>query len=170
MAIDDRGDERETAVRAMVYGHSASGDDDQLRRQLNQAREHATRNEWVIVGERKDAGQDRSGLRAALAAARRAEYDVLVIASVDRVGRQVHHLAAIVDELRDASARLVCADGSWEDAPSARLFLDMATDVGSREVAAQESERAREREHRDREPGWWDRLWLDAEDDADERG
>jgi len=160
MAIDDAGRRRDVAVRAMVYGHSASGDDDQLRRQLNQAREHAARNEWVIVGECKDAGQDRSGLRAALDAAQRAVYDVLVIASIDRVGRQIQHVAATVDELRGAGARLVCADGSWEDAPSARLFLDMAMDVGNRELAA-------ERDQRDREPGWWDPLWPDGEDDAD---
>lgn len=93
-----------TRTRVAAYVR-VSTTDQTAENQLRALREHAERAGWVIVAEFADHAvsgtrEKRPGLDALLAEARRRKFDLIAVAALDRLGRNLRHLVTLLDELQ----------------------------------------------------------------------
>lgn len=111
-------------ARVALYAR-VSTSDQTAENQLRALREHATRAGWTIVTEHTDHGisgtrEKRPGLDALMAGARRRQYDLIAVAALDRLGRNLRHLVTLLDELQHLGIGLV----------SLREALDLTSPIG----------------------------------------
>lgn len=111
-------------VRTALYCR-VSTTDQAAENQLRALREHAERAGWIIVGEYLDVAvsgtrEKRPGLDAMMADARRRKFDLVAVAALDRLGRNLRHLVVLLDELQHLKIGLV----------SLREALDLASPIG----------------------------------------
>jgi DNA invertase Pin-like site-specific DNA recombinase len=112
------------AKRVALYAR-VSTSDQTAENQLRALREHAERAGWVIVAEFTDHAvsgtrEKRPGLDALLVGARRRRFDLIAVAALDRLGRNLRHLVTLLDELQHLGVGLV----------SLREALDLTSPIG----------------------------------------
>jgi DNA invertase Pin-like site-specific DNA recombinase len=113
-----------SGTRVALYARVSSGDPT-AENQLRALREHAERAGWVITTEFTDHAvsgtrEKRPGLDALLAEARRRRFDLIAVAALDRLGRNLRHLVTLLDELQHLGVGLV----------SLREALDLTSPIG----------------------------------------
>jgi len=111
-------------IRVGIYLRVSTRDQD-CTNQLRALREHAERSGWTIVNEYQDTAvsgtrERRPGLDALLADARRHRFDLIAVAALDRLGRNLRHLVTLLDELQHLGVGLV----------SLRESLDFTSPIG----------------------------------------
>jgi len=111
-------------VRVALYAR-VSTNDQTAENQLRALREHAERAGWTIVAAFTDHAvsgtrEKRPGLDALLAEARRRRFDLIAVAALDRLGRNLRHLVTLLDELQHLNVGLV----------SLREALDLTSPIG----------------------------------------
>lgn len=111
-------------VRVALYTR-VSTTDQTTENQLRALQEHAERAGWTIVAEFTDRAvsgtrEKRPGLDALLADARRRKLDLIAVAALDRLGRNLRHLVTLLDELQHLGIGLV----------SLREALDLSSPIG----------------------------------------
>jgi DNA invertase Pin-like site-specific DNA recombinase len=96
--------------RAALYCRVSTGEQ-HLETQLLDLRELAKQRGFEIVGEYTDvisgAKSKRPGLDRLMADARRRRFDVLLVAAIDRIARNVRHFLEVLDELNHLSIQFV---------------------------------------------------------------
>jgi DNA invertase Pin-like site-specific DNA recombinase len=102
-----------------------STNDQTAENQLRALREHAERAGWTIVATYTDQAvsgtrEKRPGLDALLADARRRKFDLVAVAALDRLGRNLRHLVTLLDEFQHLGIALV----------SLREALDLTSPIG----------------------------------------
>lgn len=110
--------------KVALYGRVSTHDQD-TQNQLRALHEHAARAGWTIVAEYTDtavsgARERRPGLDALMADARRRKFDLIAVAALDRLGRNLRHLVVLLDELQHIKVGLV----------SLREALDLTSPIG----------------------------------------
>ena len=102
-------------VRVAIYARYSDADRQSARScedQIALCRAHAARCGWTVVATYQDDGipgfamANRPGILAAVAAALRSEFDVLLAEDEDRLARNLGHLAGIKNEVEFAGGRL----------------------------------------------------------------
>ena len=134
--------------RVALYARvSTSGHGQDVGLQLDELRAVAVQRRWNIVGEYIDEGvsgakADRPGLAAMMHMARRGKVDLVAVWKLDRLGRSLQHLLALLDELGGLGVGFVSIRDTGIDTTSAtgRLMLHI---IGA--FAAYERELIRER-------------------------
>jgi len=121
MTTNTQGAER---VRVALYAR-VSTTDQTAENQLRALHEHSARAGWTIVSEFTDHAvsgrrEKRPGLDALLADARRRKFDLIAVAALDRLGRNLRHLVTLLDELQHLAIGLV----------SLREALDLSSPIG----------------------------------------
>ena len=117
-----------TYLRVSTSGQALGASIDIQRQQCRSAAELAG---LTLVGEYVDAGV--SGARAArpaldelMAAAAAGGFDVLLVAKLDRLGRNLLHLLTLMQELDTLGIRVICVgDGLDTRTPAGRLMLQL---------------------------------------------
>ena len=115
---------RAAPIRVALYAR-VSTTDQTAENQLRALREHAERAGWTISAEFTDHAfsgtrEKRPGLDALLAEARRRRFDLIAVAALDRLGRNLRHLVTLLDELQHLGVGLV----------SLREALDLTSPIG----------------------------------------
>lgn len=110
--------------RVALYAR-VSTSDQTAENQLRALPEHAERAGWTIVQEYTDHAvsgtrEKRPGLDRLMADARRRRFDLIAVAALDRLGRNLRHLVTLLDELQHLSIGLV----------SLREALDLTSPIG----------------------------------------
>ena len=111
-------------IRVALYAR-VSTTDQTAENQLRALGEHAERAGWTIVAEFTDHAvsgtrEKRPGLDTLLADARRRRFDLIAVAALDRLGRNLRHLVTLLDELQHLGVGLV----------SLREALDLTSPIG----------------------------------------
>jgi DNA invertase Pin-like site-specific DNA recombinase len=111
-------------TRVALYAR-VSTTDQTAENQLRALREHAERADWQIVAEFTDHAvsgtrEKRPGLDRLMADARRRRFDLIAVAALDRLGRNLRHLVTLLDELQHLQIGLV----------SLREALDLTSPIG----------------------------------------
>ena len=111
-------------IRAALYAR-VSTTDQTAENQLRALQEHAARAGWTILATYTDNAvsgtrERRPGLDALLADARRRKFDLIAVAALDRLGRNLRHLVTLLDELQHLGVGLV----------SLREALDLTSPIG----------------------------------------
>jgi DNA invertase Pin-like site-specific DNA recombinase len=112
-------------LKRVAFYARVSTTDQTAENQLRALREHAERAGWTIVAEFTDHAvsgtrEKRPGLDALLADARRRRFDLIAVAALDRLGRNLRHLVTLLDELQHLGVGLV----------SLREALDLTSPIG----------------------------------------
>jgi DNA invertase Pin-like site-specific DNA recombinase len=115
---------RANPTRVALYAR-VSTSDQTAENQLRALREHAERAGWVIVAEFTDHAvsgtrEKRPGLDALMAETERRKFDLIAVAALDRLGRNLRHLVTLLDELQHLGVGLV----------SLREALDLTSPIG----------------------------------------
>ena len=110
--------------RVALYAR-VSTSDQTAENQLRALREHAERAGWTIIAEYTDHAvsgtrEKRAGLDRLMADARRRRFDLIAVAALDRLGRNLRHLVVLLDELQHLGIGLV----------SLREALDLTSPIG----------------------------------------
>lgn len=130
-------------TRAALYARVSTGEQDP-ENQLRELRAFAERQGWEAV-EFTDHGvsgakASRPALDALMADARARRFDVVAVWAIDRMGRNLRHLLAVVDELEGRGVRFVSLTQPIDTkGPAGKLVLQIL-------AAAAEFERAMIRE------------------------
>ena len=116
-------------MRVAVYARVSTADQS-CQNQLAELRQYATARGWSLPHEYVDEGvsgtkESRPALDALLKDARRRRFDVLLVWSLDRVGRSLRHLLTVIEELQGLNVALVAL----------RDGLDMSTAAGRLQMA-----------------------------------
>lgn len=103
-----------TTLRAAIYVR-VSTTDQHPEVQLNPLRDYSQARGFEVVAEHVDHGvsgakASRPQLDKMMAAARRRDLDVIVIAKLDRLARSVQHLVSVASELESLGVDLVVRD------------------------------------------------------------
>jgi len=120
----------ETAPRAALYGRVSTTDQHE-ESQAHELEEYAKARRLDVVGVYRDNGvsgsaTSRPGLDRLLADAKRARFDVLVVTKLDRLGRSLHHLLAVLGELEALGIDFVSLDDGLDTrTPVGRFFLQI---------------------------------------------
>ena len=134
--------------RVALYARvSTTGHGQDVGLQLDELRAVADQRRWNVVGEFTDEGisgasKERPGLDAMMNEARLGKVDLVAVWKLDRLGRSLQHLLALLDELGDLGVGFVSIRDAGIDTTSAtgRLMLHI---IGA--FAAYERELIRER-------------------------
>ena len=110
--------------RVALYCRVSTHNQD-TQNQVRALHEHAARAGWIIVGEYCDTAvsgtrERRPGLDALMDDARRRKSDLIAVAALDRLGRNLRHLVTLLDELQHLGVGLV----------SLREALDLTSPIG----------------------------------------
>jgi DNA invertase Pin-like site-specific DNA recombinase len=130
------------AFRAAIYLR-VSRDDQTTENQRLVLAKVAGHRGWEIVQAYEDAGisgakgrDQRPAFDAMLKDAVRRRYDILLVWSIDRLGRSVLHVANALAELDAAGIRLYCdQQGIDSSTPMGRAMIQMASIFGEQERA-----------------------------------
>lgn len=132
-------------TRAAVYAR-VSTHDQTTENQLIELRRYCEARGWTsteyvdTIGGAKDK---RPGLDALMAAAKRRQFDALLVWRLDRLGRSLTHLVTCIDELAALGIAFVSLnEGIDTDTPAGRLQLHLLA-----AIAQFERDRIRERIH-----------------------
>lgn len=134
------------AIYARVSTDEQAEHGTSLGAQSERCRAYAASQGWQIAGEFVDEGvsgakASRPALDRLLSAVREGVVDTVIVAKLDRLGRSMRHLAALLGELDDRSVRLVSVAEAFDSStPSGRLQRNI---LGS--FAEFEREQIRER-------------------------
>jgi len=124
----------EQPVRAVIYARVSTEEQvggSSLGTQLDRCRSYAAGQGWEVVGEYVDEGvsgakASRPALDKAMTEVRRGDTAVLVVAKLDRIGRSMRNLAALLGELDDRQVSLVSVSESFDSlTPAGRLQRNM---------------------------------------------
>jgi len=112
-------------LRRVAFYARVSTADQSAENQLRALRDQAARTGWEVVATYADHAvsgtrEKRSGLDALLADARRRRFDLIAVAALDRLGRNLRHLVTLLDELQHLGIGLV----------SLREALDLSSPIG----------------------------------------
>lgn len=100
-------------MRAFIYTRNAEPNPAQQHRQYEQCKIAAVEHHYQVVGTAHDDGYERSGLATLIERLRAHDIDIVLITAHCRLGPTITALAAMVDEIHRAGARLlVCAEPS----------------------------------------------------------
>jgi DNA invertase Pin-like site-specific DNA recombinase len=118
--------------RAAIYAR-VSTNGQTTAQQVTELRAAAERHGWQIVGEYVDHGisgakgrDQRPKLDAMLKAATRREFDVIMAWSVDRLGRSLQHLVALLGEIHATRVDLfLLQQGLDTSTPSGRMLFQV---------------------------------------------
>ena len=127
-------------VRAAIYLRVSRDDQTTENQRLVLARVAGHRG-WLIVQTYEDQGisgakgrDQRPAFDAMLKDAVRRRYDILLVWSIDRLGRSVLHVANALAELDAAGIRLYCdQQGIDSSTPMGRAMIQMASVFGEQE-------------------------------------
>src|SRR3984893_16943041 len=127
-------------VRAAIYLRVSRDDQPTENQRLVLARVAGHRG-WLIVQTYEDHGisgakgrEQRPAFDAMLKDAVRRRYDILMVWSIDRLGRSVLHVANALAELDAAGIRLYCdQQGIDSGTPMGRAMIQMASVFGEQE-------------------------------------
>jgi DNA invertase Pin-like site-specific DNA recombinase len=127
-------------IRAAIYLRVSRDDQTTENQRLVLARV-ADHRDWQIVQTYEDAGfsgakgrDQRPAFDAMLKDAVRRRYDILMVWSIDRLGRSVLHVANALAELDAAGVRLYCdQQGIDSGTPMGRAMIQMASVFGEQE-------------------------------------
>ncbi len=118
-----------TALYARV---STTGHGQDVELQLDELRQVARQRGWCILTEEVDDGvsgatTSRPALDRLMDAARRGQLDLVVVWKLDRLGRSLQHLLAVLDELQHLGVGFVSVRDAGIDTTSAsgRLLLHL---------------------------------------------
>lgn len=125
--------ERLKNQRAALYGRvSTVGHGQDVGLQLDELRQVAQQRGWTVTEEYVDEGisgakASRPALDGMMDAARRGKLDIVCVWKLDRLGRSLQHLLAVLDELTNLGVQFVSVRDSGIDttSPSGRLLLHM---------------------------------------------
>ena len=120
-------------TRAALYARvSTTGHGQDVGLQLEELRQVAQQRGWEIVAEITDKGisgikKERPGLDQMLDFARQGKVDLVVVWKLDRLGRSLQHLLAVLDELGSLGVGFVSLRDTGIDttSPQGRLLLQM---------------------------------------------
>ena len=116
-------------LRVALYARVSTADQS-LDPQLEALRKYATARGWE-VHEFLDHGQSgrsdqREGLKALLQAAHRREVDAVAVVKLDRLGRSLAHLLAVLGELESLDVAFISLDDGIDTQTAAgRLFMQI---------------------------------------------
>src|ERR1700704_5808507 len=127
-------------VRAAIYLR-VSRDDQTTENQRLLLERVAEHRDWTIVQTYEDHGisgakgrDQRPAFDTMLKDAVRRRYDILLVWSIDRLGRSVLHVANALAELDAAGIRLYCdREGIDSSTPMGRAMIQMASVIGEQE-------------------------------------
>jgi DNA invertase Pin-like site-specific DNA recombinase len=122
-------------LRASIYLRVSRDDQTTENQRLVLARVAEYRRGWLIVQTYEDHGisgakgrNQRPGFDTMLKDAVRRRYDILMVWSIDRLGRSVLHVANALAELGAAGIRLYCdQQGIDSSTPTGRAMIQMAS-------------------------------------------
>ncbi len=102
---------RKSRDRAALYARVSTNEQD-VELQLRELREYVARRGWTIVGEYADQGVSgavttRPALTRLMEAARRRQFDILLVWKFDRFARSTRHLLLTLDECRHLGIHFV---------------------------------------------------------------
>jgi DNA invertase Pin-like site-specific DNA recombinase len=131
-----------SGMRAAIYLR-VSRDDQTTENQRLVLTRVADHRGWTIVQTYEDAGisgakgrDQRPAIDAMLKDAVRRRFDILMVWSIDRLGRSVLHVANALAELDAAGIRLYCdREGIDSSTPMGRAMIQMASVFGEQERA-----------------------------------
>ena len=121
-------------LRAAIYGRVSTAEQVEgtsLATQRERCNAYVNAQGWRFAGEYIDAGvsgakESRPELDRLTAAVRRGELDVVLVAKLDRLGRTMRGLTALLADWDDRGVRLVSVAESFDSAsPSGRLMRNM---------------------------------------------
>ncbi len=124
----------EQPVRTVIYARVSTEEQvagTSLGTQLDRCRSYSVGQGWEVVGEYVDEGvsgakASRPALDRAMAEVRQGNTAVLVVAKLDRIGRSMRNLAALLGELDDRGVSLVSVSESFDSlTPAGRLQRNM---------------------------------------------
>ena len=153
-------------LRVATYDYTQHGPDSPTadRRQTVLADYIAARPSWHLVAAHRDhahPGRTRPGLCAVLADAQAGRFDILLVASIDRLGRRLGDLAAVVEQLTRAGVHVVAADSAFDTSTNVgRVMATMLAVFG-------EYDRHMTEEREDRQRGGDAIVWRLPLADAD---
>ncbi len=153
-------------LRVATYDYTQHGPDSPTadRRQTVLADYIAARPSWHLAATYRDhahPGRTRPGLCAVLADAQAGRFDILLVASIDRLGRRLGDLAAVVEQLTRAGVHVVAADSAFDTSTNVgRVMATMLAVFG-------EYDRHMTEEREDRQRGGDAIVWRLPLADAD---
>ena len=129
------------------YSTSRQGDGATFEVQDSRCREFADRQGWQVTGTFDDAAEsgsffERPGLLAALAAAERGEFEVLIAYDHDRFSRGVW--AKLVEAAEEVGLRLVTSDGAVDTADDENEFAADVLDAAAKKYRKQQTRKSME--------------------------
>jgi DNA invertase Pin-like site-specific DNA recombinase len=135
-------------MRAAIYLR-VSRDDQTTENQRLVLERVAGHRGWLIVQSYEDQGisgakgrDQRPAFDRALKDAVRRKFDILMVWSIDRLGRSVLHVANALAELDAAGIRLYCdREGIDSSTPMGRAMIQMASVARAREIDAPQHRR-----------------------------
>ncbi len=126
-------------MRAAIYAR-CSTTDQSVEPQLDALRAYAVARQLEVVEEFLDEGfsgarDRRPALDRLMAAAKRREFETLVVVKLDRLARSTRHLTALAAELEALGVDLVVIDqGLDTSTPAGRLLFNVLAAIGEFEL------------------------------------
>ena len=122
-----------TTPRVALYARvSTTGHGQDVGLQLDELRQVAQQRGWEVVGEFIDEGvsggqQSRPALDQMLDCARRGRFGLIVVWKLDRLGRSLQHLLALLDEIQRLGVGFISLRDAGMDTttPSGRLMFQL---------------------------------------------
>jgi DNA invertase Pin-like site-specific DNA recombinase len=123
-------------VRAALYARvSTNGKGQDPETQLAELRAAATQREWMIAGEFVDTGisgsrQSRPELDKKMKAARRGEFDAVMVYRFDRLARSVSHLLSALEEFQTLGIQFISLYEAVDTStPMGKLLLTLVSAI-----------------------------------------
>jgi DNA invertase Pin-like site-specific DNA recombinase len=137
---------KKVATRTAIYARTAVSQErhnDALASQIEQDKAHCqehgyTVEETHIYSEECNGSTDyhtRSQLTALLKAAKRREFDIVVVSALDRLSRDYAQVEAIIEELQEYGVIIETIEGPVELAAMAMALLEKAEEEQRRRIA-----------------------------------
>jgi DNA invertase Pin-like site-specific DNA recombinase len=123
-------------MRAAIYSRvsTLNGQDPEV--QARELREHCARRGWTIAAEFSDAGwsgakDSRPALDKMLRAARRREFDVILVWKLDRLSRSLRHLVNLLSEFESLGLALASLTDAIDfTTPQGKLMFALVSAFG----------------------------------------
>lgn len=126
-------------TKAVAYARVSTLLGQDVENQLHGIRQLAMQRGYELVGEYQDEGisgkaERRPGLDQLLTDARRGKFSVVIVHSIDRLGRSTKHLLNLIDELRHYKVALISIRESLDfTTPTGQMALTMLSAVAQLE-------------------------------------